>query len=171
MAEYFLIAKILSAGDKNGFLKIESYTDSPERFNKLKKVYLDFWGDRKMFSLQKVRFKKENIFLKFENFDDDKSTEILLGKEVFVDEDDVWKLPTNSYYIHDIIGCKAKQENVDLGVITDVYSLPSNDVYIISQMNGEELLIPAVNEYIEFVDIEKRLLIIKSGKVLYDDED
>ena len=66
MTEYFLVGKIVSAEDDKGFLKIDSFSESLERYSKLKKVYLDFWGEKKVFSLQSVKKKKENILLKLD---------------------------------------------------------------------------------------------------------
>ena len=54
MTEYFLVAKIVSAEGDKGFLKITSFSDDPDRFKNLKKVYIDFWGEKKVFSLQSV---------------------------------------------------------------------------------------------------------------------
>jgi len=41
VTEYFLVGKIVSAEDDKGFLKIDSFSESLERYSKLKKVYLD----------------------------------------------------------------------------------------------------------------------------------
>jgi ribosomal 30S subunit maturation factor RimM len=81
VTEYFLVAKIVSAEGDKGFLKIDSFSDSLERFSKLKNVYLDFWGEKKKFLLQSVRNKKENILIKFKNFDDKESVGILKVKK------------------------------------------------------------------------------------------
>jgi 16S rRNA processing protein RimM len=57
--EYFLVAKIVSAFGRDGFVKISSFTDFPERFFKLKKVYLVFFGDKKEFLVEEVKNSKE----------------------------------------------------------------------------------------------------------------
>ena len=55
MNEYFLIAKITSVYNKEGYLKTEIYSDYPERFEKLKTVFLDFWGDKKKLIVEDVK--------------------------------------------------------------------------------------------------------------------
>jgi len=169
--EYFLVAKIVSAEGDKGFLKIDSFSDSPERFAKLKNVYIDFWGEKKLFSLQSVKRKKENILIKFKNFDDKESVEVLIGREVFIDSKDVLKLPKGHYFIHDIIGSNVIRNGVEFGKLTDVYSLTSNDVYVIRKTNGEEILIPAIHEFIESIDTLNKVLILKSGEDFYEDDE
>jgi len=169
--EYFLVAKIVSAEGDKGFLKIDSFSDSPERFAKLKNVYIDFWGEKKLFSLQSVKRKKENILIKFKNFDDKESVEVLIGREVFIDSKDVLKLPKGHYFIHDIIGSNVIRNGVEFGKLTDVYSLTSNDVYVIRKTNGEEILIPAIHEFIESIDTLNKVLILKSGEGFYEDDE
>jgi 16S rRNA processing protein RimM len=171
VTEYFLVAKIVSAEGDEGFLKIDSFSDTPERFSKLKKVYLDFWGEKKIFSLQSVKKKKENILIKFVNFNDKESVGVLIGKEIFIVDRDVLELPKEHYFIHDIIGCKVLRNDLEFGEVTDVYSMPANDVYVISKTNGEEILIPAVHEFIESIDTTNKILILKSGEDIYEDDE
>jgi 16S rRNA processing protein RimM len=171
VTEYFLVAKIVSAEGEEGYLKIDSFSNTPERFSKLKKVYLDFWGEKKIFSLQSVKQKKENILIKFENFNDKESVGVLVGKDIFVDDADVLKLPDKHYYIHDVIGCKVIRDDIEFGEVTDVYSMPANDVYVIRSTSGEEILIPAVNEFIESIDTLNKVLILKSGEDIYEDDE
>jgi len=171
VTEYFLIAKIVSSEGNKGFLKIDSFADDPDRFYKLKKVFIDFWGEKKIFSLQSVLRKKENIFLKFKNFDDIHSIDVLIGKEIFVDKDNLQELPKGRYFIHDIIGCKVIRNDAEIGEVTDVYSLVANDVYVIRNTIGEEILIPAVSEFIESIDPAKKVMILKPGEDFYEDDE
>jgi 16S rRNA processing protein RimM len=171
VTEYFLIARVVSTEGNHGFLRIKSFAQSSERFKDLKKVYVEFWGDKKLFYIESVKIKKGEVFLKFINFDDNKSVETLLNRDVFVDSDDLIKLPKGSYFIHDIIGCKVIRNNEEFGKVIDVYSLDANDVYKIEMINGEEILIPAVLEFIEKVDVENKVLVIKGGEDIYENDE
>jgi 16S rRNA processing protein RimM len=169
--EYFLIAKIVSTEGDDGFLKINSFSDYPERFKKLKKVYIDFWGEKKIFALHSVVRKKGNFVIKFKNFNDKKSVEDLIDREIFIDSEDVIKLPEGQYFIHDILDCRVFRNGSEFGIVTDVYSLASNDVYVIKRLDGEEILIPAIKEYIESIDIKNRVLTLKPGEDIYEKDE
>jgi 16S rRNA processing protein RimM len=171
VTEYFVIAKIISVEGDKGFVKINSFSDNPDRFRKLGKVYIDFWGEKKKLLLQSVKQKKENIFIEFKEFDNDESAQILIGKEIFVDDKDLLKLPKGHYFIHDIIGCDVLRNGAEFGKVTDVYSLTSNDVYVIRKSNGDEILIPAVHEFIENIDVPRKIVTLKPGKGFYEDDE
>ena len=79
MNDFFLIAKIVSIYEKpsigqgksppgsagEGFVKIFSYSDFPERFVDLQKVYLEFYDEKKEFCIEKVEKIKDYFLLKF----------------------------------------------------------------------------------------------------------
>lgn len=171
MSEYYLIAKLIAAEGSKGEIKIYPVSDNPKRFKKLKKVYIDFWGEKKSFSLEYVKVKRESFFFKFENFDDKQSVEMLIGKDVFIDKRNLKKLPAGYYYIHDIIGCTVIKNDCEFGKVIDVYKLKANDVFVIKKSDGEEILIPAVKDFIENVNTVERILVLKSGDDFYDDDE
>ena len=47
-----------------------------------------------------------------------------------------------------------------LGVLSDILQTGANDVYVISQENQKDLLIPAIKECIKQVDIEGGRMIV-----------
>ena len=79
-------------------------------------------------------------------------------------------LKENSYFIHDLIGCKVFKEGKFFGVLTDVIKLTSNDVYVIDN-DGEEYLLPALKDFIEKINIgSKELLLSKNAELSGEDE-
>ena len=50
--------------------------------------------------------------------------------------------------------------------------MPANDVYVVKDNSGNEVLIPAVNDFVEKFDPDKKIMKLKPGEDLYDtDED
>ena len=184
MNEYFLIAKIVSVYEKprtvqgkpvfgparEGFVKIFSYSDFPERFFDLKRVYIEFFDEKKEFYIEKVEKIKDYFLLKFKNFDTNADANVFVGKEIFVDNENLVKLPDNYFFIHDLIGSSVFRNSIFFGIIKDVLSYPANDVYVIEN-NGEEILIPAAQDYIESFDPGKKILILKPGDELYENDE
>jgi 16S rRNA processing protein RimM len=168
--EYYLIAKIISASSE-GFVNISLFTDFPEHLYELKKVYLDFFDNKKEFRIDKIECSGSKYQIKFENFNDESDVGILIGKEIFIEEKDLIKLPDNHYFIHDIIGSVVLKNNVKIGKVTDVLSLPANDVYVVTDNAGNEILIPAVKDYIESFDPGKKIMKLKPGEDIYDTDE
>ena len=171
MSDFYLIATVTSVSGKNGAVKIISYSDYPERFFYLSKVYIDFFGEKKLFFVEKVKQNKNIFTLKFKNFDSEQDSEILVGKEIFVDEENLVRLPDNHFFIHDLIGSRVIKDDKELGVIKEVYQYPANDVYVIEDAVGKEILLPAILKFIEFFDNAKKILKLKSGEDLYEDDE
>ncbi len=169
MNDYFLIAKIDSVYGKKGFVKIFSFSDYPNRFLILNKVFIDFFDDKKVFFVEKAIKNNNNILLKFKNFNTPDDVKILIGRNIFVDEENLVKLPENHIFIHDLIGSKVYRNNSEFGIITDVLTYPANDVYVI-QSKGKEILIPAALDFFESYDSKNKILILKAGDSLYDED-
>lgn len=170
MPDYFLIAKIVALHGKQGFIKAVSYSDFPDRFFSLKNVFIDFFGAKKKFSVEEVKRQNEFFLIKFANFNSDKESEILLNKEIFVDEQNAVQLPDDHFFIHDLIGSKVLRNDEMLGTIVEVLSYPANDVYVVVDEGKKETLIPAVLEFIESFNPSKKILTLKPGKDLYDED-
>jgi len=169
--EFYLVARIASTTGRNGFLNLISYSDFPDRFFELKEVYIDFFGNKKLFYIESIKKQKNSFTLKFRNFNSDKDASFLVNKELFVTEKDVAKIPEGTFFIHDLIGSKVFRQERELGTIKDVLKNPANDVYIISGIDGNEILIPAVLEFIEKFDPLKKVLVLKPGAGIYEDDE
>lgn len=168
--EYFLIAQIEQLYGKDGYVRIKSFSDYPERFLSLKQVYLDFWGDKKPFYVEDVKDVKGNILLKFERFDSVRDSQLLLGREIYVAEKDAVVLPENHFFVHDIIGSKIIVEKESIGVVTDVIKGKGNDILVIKNDNNKEVMIPFVLNFIEKFDAAQKKIILNITKDFFEDD-
>lgn len=78
----------------------------------------------------------------------------LAGKDVFTAVKDLPALPEGSYYHHQLIGLRVFDGSEELGVLAAIMETGANDVYIIDQEDGQELLIPAIPDVILKIDLE-----------------
>jgi len=171
VSEFYLIATVTSVSGKKGAVKIISHSDYPERFFYLSKIYIDFFGEKKLFFVEKVKQQKDSFTVKFRNFDSENDSAILVGKEIFVDEENLVRLPDNHFFIHDLVGSSVIKDDTELGIIKDVLQYPANDVYVIVDSEGKEILLPAILRLIESFDKVKKILKLKPGEELYEDDE
>lgn len=170
--EYILIAKVEQVYGKDGYVKLRSFSDFPERFLSLKIVYIDFWGDKKTFSVEDIKDINGKIVIKFKRFDNTRDSQILIDRDVYVDEVDAVSLPDNQFFVHDLIGSEVYVEDNIIGTVADVMKGKANDVLVISTNDEKEKLIPFVLNFIEKFDAQKKKLILNISKeFLEDDED
>ncbi len=148
---------------------VSSVTDFPDRFVVGLNVFIDVFGDRKLFIIEDVINDKGKVYLKFQNFDSLDSIDFLINKKIFVKEEDLVKLEADTYFVHDLIGCKVYKDLKFFGYLKEVYSLPANDVYVVDDEKGEEILIPAIEKYVKSINIKDKRIDI-SGEFDFEDE-
>ena len=158
--EYTIVGKIISSHGIKGEVKIYPLTDNLNRFDYLKTAYI---GDKKInVKLEKVKYHKNLAILKFKEFND--INEIIPFKDnfIYVDEAEKVVLPENHFFIYDLVGSKVFDTKSQLiGILSDVIQGPSNDIYIIKDMEKDkEYLIPAVKQFIVDVDIDNKKIVI-----------
>ncbi|MEW6653695.1 MAG: ribosome maturation factor RimM [Bacteroidota bacterium] len=171
MGDHFLIAEIKAAFGINGFVVVESFSDFEERFFELKKVYVEIFGNVKQFIVDEVKLIDNKIVLKFAGFHSDKDVSVLIGTKIFVDKENLVRLDSDTYFIHDLLRSSVFRNDDPIGIVEDVLVLPANDVIVVVDNNARKILIPAIKDYIKSFDAEKkRLDLVNECDLLYDDE-
>lgn len=161
MEEYFQVGVISSTHGIAGEVKVFPTTDDISRFKKLKEVILDTGKERMTLHITQVKFVKQMAVLKFREFGNINEVERFRGKSLLVTRDQAVKLKKDEYFIADMIGLQVvSDENEFLGRLGDVIQTGANDVYVIQNENGEELLIPAIKDCILKVDIEQGQMLV-----------
>ena len=85
----------------------------------------------------------------------------VLGGSPFEDVQSAADLEENEYFVADLIGLNAKtDEGEDLGTLTDVLTTGANDVYVIKGADGEELLVPAIHDCVQEVNVEEGYVVL-----------
>ncbi len=170
MREYFLIGEIAGV-ESDGYLSVISYSDFPDRFLRLEKVFVEIFGRKKVVFVEDAEIVDKDIFLKFEHFDSAEEAEIFLNKKIYIDSSEAVELEKDSFFIHDLIECKVFYKDEFIGILKEALTLSANDVYVVQNENGEEILIPAVKEYFKQVDVKNKIIRLNKLPEFFDDED
>ncbi|SHJ95958.1 ribosome maturation factor RimM [Paramaledivibacter caminithermalis] len=162
MEEKIRIGQIVNTLGLMGEVKVYPFTDYKERFEELEYVYIEDNIDSKL-EIEKVRYKKQLIILKFKGMDSINAVKNLKNKYIAIDKKDIRELPEDSYYIFDLIGSKVLDENNTLiGKLIDVMQNTSQDIYVVEHVESKKpVLIPAVKEFIKDVNIEEKTIEVK----------
>lgn len=154
MNDYLQVGAITSTHGLNGEVKVFPTTDDPKRYSRLKEVWLDTGREKLALKVERVKYFKQFVIVKFQGLDRIEDVEKYVKKNLYVTRENAVKLRKNEYFIADLIGLSVvdEQENV-LGTLTDVLATGANDVYIVTK-DEKELLIPAIRQCILDVDLE-----------------
>jgi len=142
---------------------VTPWTDFPDRFLDLKEIYLDEKGTWQRMTVESSRLVSGRPILKFAGIDTPEAASRLTNRHLAVTSDQLVKLPADTFYVFDLIGCDVFDEGgVKIGRVTDVQQYPANDVYVIRTDDIEEVLFPAVTEFVKEVDAENRKIIVRN---------
>ena len=167
MLEYLEIGKIVNTYGIKGYVKVIPLTDDLMRFKKLRTVYLEYQNKLIEVPIEDVSYSKNFVLLKFKGLQDINLVEKYKNCYLKVNRKDAVKLPENSYFIVDLIGLEVYTEDGRfLGKIEDIFKTGSNDVYVVKNELGKQILLPAIASVIKQIDLSQRKVIVNLIKGL-----
>ncbi len=156
--EKIKIGKIVNVVGLKGEVKVYNYSDSSEIYETTENMYIG----EKLCRIENVRLQKNVVILKLQGVDDRDGAERLRGTFIYVTEDDLPELPEGQFYVRDLIGMTAVEENGDvLGKVTDVIQNTAQDIFEIEDKNGKKILIPKVDQFVLDIDGSERKITVR----------
>ena len=162
MNDFLEIGQIVNSYGIKGFFKVVPFTDDITRFDDLDSIYIEKNKKLEKKVIEEVKYHKNLVLLKIRGIDDINDTEQYKNCILKIDRADAVELPEDTYFITDLIGIEVyTEENQLLGNITDIFPTGSNDVYVVKNELGKQILLPAIGEVIKNVDIQAKKVIVK----------
>ena len=149
MEQLLQVGVITSTHGVRGEVKVFPTTDDKERFLELKEVLMDTGREKRTLEIEKVRFFKQFVILKFQGIDDINDIERYRKCPLLIRREDAVSLEEDEYFIADILGMSVVTEDgAAFGTLKDVIGTGANDVYVIDSLSHGEVLVPAIRECI-----------------------
>jgi 16S rRNA processing protein RimM len=71
------------------------------------------------------------------------------------------KLPMGEYYFDQILGLRVRSDmDQELGQVSEIIETGANDVYVVSSPGRQDILLPAIPDVIQEVDLEKGEILV-----------
>lgn len=154
-----LIGEIAAPFGVRGEMKIDPFTDFPDRFKSLRVLYVG--PSRQPYEVEGARLQKQQVVLKLAGIERPEQVDELRRREVFVPRSEAAALPAGHYYLDDLIGAQVvTSAGQPVGTLTDILRTGSNDVYVVAD-GGNEILIPAIKDAVTSVDVGERRVVIE----------
>jgi 16S rRNA processing protein RimM len=158
--EYLIVGEIIRPHGVRGDVAMKSLTAYPERLGAIKTLYVG--EDYTPCRVQRIRPHQAGMLILFQGLADRDQAEELRGEMVYIHMDDAIPLEDGEYYLFQIEGIRVvTDEGQELGHLTDYIETGANDVYIITTPEGNEVLIPAIPDVIQQVDLDVHVMTIK----------
>jgi 16S rRNA processing protein RimM len=150
---FLVVAKLRRPHGLRGEMLADVMTDFPER---LIAGYNVFVGeDHRLERIRSIRMHGKSILLKFENYNDPESIGIYRNHLVYVRADELPALPEGELYQHQILGLRVvSDDGLNIGRLESILETGANDVLIVRQATGGEILLPVIDDVILDIDLD-----------------
>ncbi len=163
------IGKIINTHGLRGEVKVVSWTDSPEDFERIKTAYIMAKESDIKVTVKSIKYQKSNLIVKFAGFDKIEDVEMYKGCVLTAERDELPPLPEGVHYIVDLIGCTVKGDDGEvIGTLEDVFTAGGGDVYDVSRQGKSNLLIPTAGGVVQSIDISSKTVVVKLPEGLED---
>ena len=154
LPEFLAVGKLRRPHGLKGEILMDILTDFPER---LVEGVLLYAGDSRLpLRIRSNRPNDKSMLISFEGYDTPESVGTLRNQIVYVPATDRPPLPEGEYYHHELLGLRVVDEVGQLlGEVTGILDTGgANDVYQIRTQNGQELLLPDIEEVVLKIDLK-----------------
>ncbi len=162
---FLSIGKLRRAHGLKGEILMDVNTHFPDRII-AGRTYLIGTQHRPM-QVESVRWANKNVLIKFVGIDTPEEMAIFRNQIVFIDSHELPQLPEGEYYHHQLLGLQVFNEAGEkLGIINEILETGANDVYVVKQENGEELLLPVIFDVVLSYHVEEGKIIVRLPEFL-----
>ena len=161
MVQYLEIGQIVNTFGIKGMVKVKPFTDDITRFDRLEKVYVETKKVKVEYKIEEVKYHKNMVLIKFKGIDKVEDAERLRNSYLKVNREDEPELEEGRYYIVDLLGLDViTDEGQNLGKVDDIYNTGSNDIYVIKDELGKQILLPGIKDVIKDVNLEEGFITV-----------
>ena len=161
MTKYLEIGQIVNTFGIKGIVKIRPFTDDIRRFDKLETIYIENKKSRKEYEVEEVKYHKNMVLMKLKGVNTIEEAELLRQSYLLVDREKEEPLEEGVYYIVDLLGLEVyTDEGQLLGKVEDIFNTGSNDIYVVKNELGKQILLPAIDDVLKEIDMENRKVIV-----------
>ncbi|MFF9395128.1 ribosome maturation factor RimM [Streptomyces griseoluteus] len=166
-----VVARIGRAHGIKGEVTVEVRTDEPESRLAPGAVLATDPASVGPLTIATGRVHSGRLLLRFEGVGDRTGAEALRNTLLIADVDPE-EMPEDEdeYYDHQLIDLDVVTEDgTEVGRITEISHLPSQDLFIVERPDGSEVLIPFVAEIVSEIDLDEQRAVITPPPGLIDD--
>ena len=141
----------------HGEIIMDLHTDFPERMKRGRKLFVG--EDYQPITLTNVRPHQSGLLVKFDGIETPEDAGQLRNQWVYIKAKDAQPLPEGQIYQYELFGFRVVDENDNqLGELVEIIETGANDVYVVRDDSGKEILLPAIPSVILDLDPARRFM-------------
>jgi len=159
LPEYIEIGSVVRPHGVRGELVVEANSELLPGLASETPIY--FGTDRVKLIVERLRPHRGRLLLKAQGIDDRNQAEELRQQALYLHSSEVEPLPDGSYYYWQIMGMEVYSESGEkLGIVKHIIETGANDVYVLQTDDDHEVLIPAIDDVIQEVDLDRERMVV-----------
>ncbi len=164
-----LIGKITGTHGIKGQLRVVPYSgDSGSILSQRSLILKGSKGESDVYKIANSSIHGKKVLIALETYDGINEVEHLVGREIYVNREQLPELPEDEYYWCDLIGLKVITTRGErLGELRDIFSAGNNDVYMVKD-GDREYLIPAVEDIVTDINLTEGIMTVDPPEGLLD---
>ncbi|GGX73039.1 ribosome maturation factor RimM [Streptomyces fructofermentans] len=166
-----VVARVGRAHGIKGEVTVEVRTDEPELRLAPGAVLATDPASAGPLTIETGRVHSGRLLLRFAGVRDRNAAEALRNTLLIADVDpDAAPEDPDEYYDHQLMDLDVvTADGVEVGRITEISHLPSQDLFVVERADGTEVLIPFVEEIVVEIDLQEQRAVIDPPPGLIDD--
>jgi 16S rRNA processing protein RimM len=163
-----LLGRVIRSHGTKGLLRIWSYARSEASFLEAQTVYLESAsGEIYEYRVTSVRPQKNVLLMKLEGLDTAESAGIYEGSGIFVRKESLTR-EGDEYFWYECLGLEVYLDTGGyLGILSQIIPTGGHDIYVVKE-GPKEILLPATDEVVKVIDLEKGKMIVSALEGLLD---
>ena len=149
-----IYGKIVNTFGIKGELKVLMSSSNFSLLKSLDDFNID--GFEETFKCEKISNNGKFVKLKIFGYDDINLVEIFKNHDILINFEEK-SLKTNQFLTKDLIGAKLVDDKNEIATVKDVQNFGATDILVLN-VNGKEMQVPFVDEYIGDVDIKTKTI-------------
>ena len=157
---YIECGKIINTHGAHGGVKIDPWCNTPKDLADLKRIFfLENNSDYVEKKILKSSVFKQFVIADIEGVDDMDKAMLLKNTTLYAARED-FKLEDGEYFISDLEGLDVidAENGTVYGTLVETINRGASDIYVVKTADGERM-IPAVDEFIDRIDLEKGIFV------------
>jgi len=143
-----------------GWVRVEVLSANPRRFQPGNPFIVE--GREEALVLEAARQSSGSLLAKFQGVDDRESAGKLAGAYLMIAPEQMGEPPPGSYWEHDLLRLRVYDVYGEyLGEIMEVMETGANDVLVLRGEEGQERLVPLIQEVVVEIDLPGERMVIR----------
>jgi 16S rRNA processing protein RimM len=167
--DLLLLGKVIRPHGLDGILRVLSFAESETSFLNAGVLFIrSVTGETREHGIRSIKPHKKVLLMELEEVSSLEEAEKYRNADILISKETLEREEGDGYYWFELLGLDVYLKGgTYLGKIGQIFPSGSHDIYVVTE-GKREIMIPAIHEFIEEIDLEKKRMIIQEMEGLLD---